>query len=169
MIVPADIARKEFNTTRLKEGYDQLEVDDFLDRVSESYSSVVAERDQLIREATSLRKRLEVASSEAPTSVLPLTPAGGAERILVAAQRTADMVEAEANSEAGKIRAAARAEADNVRSTAEAERQKILNQLETERVDLEEKIQALRNKRATYKGWLKATLSSIEEEEVRDA
>jgi DivIVA domain-containing protein len=42
MILPADINRKQFGSTRLKEGYDQNEVDEFLDRVEEDYSSVIA-------------------------------------------------------------------------------------------------------------------------------
>lgn len=168
MITPADINRKQFTATRLREGYDQAEVDDFLDQLEAEHKQILEERAHWKREAERL-KRIIDSQSESATAVLPLTPAGAAEKILVAAQRTADMVEAEANSEAGKIRATARAEADGLKRTAEAERQSILNQLETERVELEEKIQALKNKRATYKGWLKTTLSAIEEEEVRDA
>ncbi len=183
MIAPADINRKQFSSTRLKEGYDQTEVDEFLDRVEEDYSSVIAERDRLLREVDLLRRKLErtvKASSEAATQVLPTTPAGSAEKILVAAQRTAEQVEQEANAEAGQIRAAARAEADNIRTTArseaselrdtaEAERQRILNQLKTEQTQLEENIEILKSKRAGYKSWLRAALARIEEEEASGA
>jgi DivIVA domain-containing protein len=182
MILPADINRKQFGSTRLKEGYDQNEVDEFLDRVEEDYSSVIAERDRLIREVDLLRRKLNAVKSspEAATQVLPTTPAGSAEKILVAAQRTAEQVEQEANAEAGQIRAAARAEADNIRTTArgeatelrdnaEAERQRILNQLKTEQTQLEENIEILKSKRAGYKSWLRAALARIEEEEASGA
>jgi DivIVA domain-containing protein len=180
MIAPADINRKQFTSTRLKEGYDQTEVDTFLDQVEEDYASVIAERDRLIREVNLLKRKLANSSSEAQTQVIPATPAGSAEKILVAAQRTAEQVEQEANAEAGQIRAAARAEADNIRTTArseaselrdnaEAERQRILNQLKTEQTQLEENIEILKSKRAGYKSWLRAALARIEEEEASGA
>lgn len=165
MITPADINAKQFATTRLKEGYDQEEVDTFLDGVEVAFAQALSDRDVALRKVDELKRQLD-ATPEAPTQVLPLTPVGGAEKILVAAQRTADMVEAEANAEAGRIRASARAEADNVRQTAEIERQRILNQLESERVELEERIEALRAKRSNYKSWLRAALAKIEEEET---
>lgn len=168
MLEPADIDQKQFKTTRLKEGYDQIEVDTFLDRVVSDYSQVRRELAAAEREVERLKRVVANQSqtaSEAVTSVLPVTPVDGAQRILVAAQKTADQVEADANIEAGKIRAAARAEADSVKSAAEAERQRILNQLESERSDLVEKIEILRAKRSGYKTWLKSSLAKIEEEE----
>lgn len=167
MVTPADINRKQFTATRLREGYDQSEVDDFLDLVEAEYKKALENGETWRREAERL-KRVVDSMSESPTSVLPLAPSGSAEKILLAAQRTADMVESEANSEAGKIRATARAEADGLKRSAEAERQNILNQLETERAELEEKIQTLKAKRSTYKSWLRTTLSKLEEEEAAD-
>lgn len=180
MITPADIDKKEFGATRLREGYDQNEVDDFLDQVVAAYSAVIAERNRLAEEVTLLRRRLEAASSEAATTVLPTTPAGSAEKILVAAQKTAEQVEADANTEAGQIKAAARAEADDIRlaarreatdlrESAETERQRILNQLKTQQTELEESIEILKSKRSGYKSWLRASLSRIEEEEAKGA
>lgn len=172
MISPADIDNKQFGTTRIKEGYDQIEVDSFLDLVAADYRAALAKVSELEASVVRLRSDLAVASraSEAVTTVLPPVPAAaGAERILAAAQRTADQVEAEANMEAGKIRAVARAEADSIKNTAEAERQAILNRLEAERSDLAEKIEMLKARRANYKSWLRAALSNIEQEEAGDA
>ena len=42
MLTPADINSKQFATTRLKEGYDQVDVDDFLDRVQADYEQLQA-------------------------------------------------------------------------------------------------------------------------------
>ncbi|MFE6223039.1 DivIVA domain-containing protein [Streptomyces sp. NPDC057854] len=172
MLTPADIGKKQFGTTRLREGYDQDEVDDFLDLVEADYRSALARVTDLEASVVRLRSDLAVAqraSADAVTSVIPVPPAAGAERILAAAQRTADQVEAEANTEAGKIRAAARADADSIKHTAEAERQAILNRLETERAELAEKIEMLKARRANYRAWLRAALSNIDEEEAKDA
>lgn len=169
MIRPADIASKQFATTRIKEGYVQDEVDDFLDRVEVDYASALGERDTWQQEAERLKRVADNVATTAPTAVLPMTPVGSAEKILVAAQKTADLVEADANAEAGQIRAAARAEADNVRANAEVDRQRILNQLEGERASLEEAIEILKSKRSGYKSWLRSTLAKIEEEEAQGA
>ncbi|MFF5973753.1 DivIVA domain-containing protein [Streptomyces sp. NPDC012769] len=169
MITPAEIKEKQFATTRIKEGYDQSEVDDFLDRVEVDYRQLSEQHARQVQEIAQLRRALDAAraaSSDAVTTVLPVPAATGAERILVAAQRTADQVEAEANMEAGKIRAVARAEAENIKAVAEGERQAILNQLETERTALVEAIEVLKAKRAGYKSWLRAALAKIEEEEA---
>jgi len=172
MIKPADIDKKQFGTTRIKEGYDQLEVDNYLDAVAADYRVALSRVAALEADVVRLRSDLAAAkrvSADAATAVIPVPPAAGAERILVAAQRTADQVEAEANAEAGKIRAAARADADSVKHAAEADRQAILNRLEAERAELAEKIEMLRARRANYRAWLRAALSNIDEEEANDA
>ena len=160
MLKPADIDNKQFGTTRLKEGYDQIEVDSFLDQVAADYRAALERAARAEQDALILRRKFE-AASEAPTAVLPVPPAASAERILVAAQKTADQVEADANAEAGRIRAAARAEADNLKMVAEAERQTILNRLATERSDLEGQIEALKMKRSNFTAWLRATLDKM--------
>ncbi|GGR52122.1 DivIVA domain-containing protein [Streptomyces roseolus] len=172
MLTPADIDKKEFGTTRIKEGYDQLEVDNFLDAVAADYRSALARVAELEASVVRLRSDLATAqraSTDAVTSVIPVPPAASAERILAAAQRTADQVEAEANTEAGRLRAAARADAESIKQTAEAERQTILNRLESERAELAEKIEMLKARRANYRAWLRAALSNIDEEEANDA
>ncbi|MDP9418186.1 MAG: DivIVA domain-containing protein, partial [Actinomycetota bacterium] len=57
-LTPQDVATKEFTTTRLgRGGYDEAEVDDFLDEVE-------AELTRLYRENEELRRRLSVAEQE---------------------------------------------------------------------------------------------------------
>lgn len=70
---PADIANKQFTTVRLREGYDQGEVDDFLDEVEAAFTS-------LLRRCETAEHRLSVAqsqlvSAQMPTAVLPPVPA----------------------------------------------------------------------------------------------
>lgn len=65
---PADIANKQFTTVRLREGYDEKEVDDFLDEVE---AAMVA----LLRRAETAEHRLSVANQQlaanAATQMLP--------------------------------------------------------------------------------------------------
>lgn len=61
---PADIANKQFTTVRLREGYDQKEVDDFLDEVEAAFTA-------LLRRAENAEHRASVAQAQAPTTVLP--------------------------------------------------------------------------------------------------
>ncbi|HEY5050986.1 MAG TPA: DivIVA domain-containing protein, partial [Acidothermaceae bacterium] len=53
-----DVKNKQFTPTRFKGGYDEKEVDDFLDEVE-------AELTRLVRENTDLRARLQVAEQAA--------------------------------------------------------------------------------------------------------
>lgn len=162
MLDPREIEKKQFGTTRIKEGYDQIEVDSFLDLIVVDYRVALERAARAEQDVVILRRKLE-AASEAPTTVIPTPPSASAERILVAAQKTADQVEADANAEAGRIRAAARAEAENLKMVAEAERQTILNRLASERADLERQIEELNLKRSNFTAWLRATLDKMEE------
>lgn len=172
MISPADIEKIQFSPTRIKEGYDQNEVDTFLDRVQEDYAKALADVERWRLEAERLKRLLD-AAADTPTAVLPKTPAGSAEKILVLAQRTADQLQADANSEAGQIRAAANADADGIRAvarneaaaiTAEAEeqRQKTLNALEERKAQLDDDIKQLQARRITIKSLLQSTLEKLE-------
>ncbi len=77
-LTPNDVLNKQFATTRLKEGYDQDEVDDFLDEV-------LAEFQRLIGENENLKTQL----AAAPAAAAPAGDSGEAESLreqLAAAQ-----------------------------------------------------------------------------------
>jgi DivIVA domain-containing protein len=59
-----DVKNKQFTPTRFKGGYDEKEVDDFLDEVE-------AELTRLHRENTDLRARLQVAEQSRPAGAVP--------------------------------------------------------------------------------------------------
>jgi DivIVA domain-containing protein len=155
MLTPADINNKQFKATRIREGYDQDEVDNFLDEVSASMVDLVRE----LKEAKDLIKVLKNQNaqlSNAPTSQLPLvtsaSPAGSVEKIITMAQETADKHVADAKGQADQIvreaggqaakaiedatRAAdgiksqAIVEAQQIRSEGVADKQKVLADLE---------------------------------------
>src|SRR3990170_6034078 len=58
-LTPEDVANKQFTSTRLKPGYDETEVDEFLDEVE-------AELTRLYRENDELRSKLAAAGRQQP-------------------------------------------------------------------------------------------------------
>src|SRR5262245_10565198 len=125
-LTPEDVRNKQFTTVRLREGYDEDEVDAFLDEVE-------AELTRLLRENDELRAKLAAATRVAaaggpspierkegrvPAPAAPPVAAGqgsdGAARVLAMAQQTADQAIAEARNEANKIVTEARAKAEAV-------------------------------------------------------
>jgi DivIVA domain-containing protein len=154
-LTPADVRNKQFSTTRLRPGYDEEEVDAFLDEVE-------AELDRLIQENEELRAKLaEVLrggksavpalssplSDPAPATMAPeprMEPErrqpepvmmGGmphiednmdtAARVLSLAQQTADQAIADARREADETLGRARREADEVLTKARRQAEQI--------------------------------------------
>ena len=73
-LTPEDVANKQFTSTRLKPGYDETEVDEFLDEVE-------AELTRLYRENDELRSKLASAGrGEAPSAPPQAVPSGPSEQ-----------------------------------------------------------------------------------------
>src|ERR1700685_1250572 len=138
-LTPADVRNKQFSTTRLRPGYDEEEVDAFLDEVE-------AELDRLIQENEELRAKLGAqrcggksgASSPRvePERRQPEPVMMGsmphiednmdtAARVLSLAQQTADQAIADARREADETLGRARREADEVLSKARRQAEQI--------------------------------------------
>ena len=153
-LTPADVRNKQFSTTRLRPGYDEEEVDAFLDEIE-------AELDRLIQENEELRAKLaEVlrgGKSAVPALSSPLSDPkpemmapermeperrqpepvmmGGmphiednmdtAARVLSLAQQTADQAIADARREADETLGRARREADEVLTKARRQAEQI--------------------------------------------
>ena len=64
-----DVVLKKFQPTKFREGYDQVEVDDFLDEVADSMRTLAAENEEL---------RAKLAAAEARVAELERTGAGAA-------------------------------------------------------------------------------------------
>lgn len=153
-LTPADVRNKQFSTTRLRPGYDEEEVDAFLDEVE-------AELDRLIQDNEELRAKLgevlrgggnkmmpphmdgsDLMPSE-PQRVEPeqrrpepMAPMGGgmrssednmdtAARVLALAQQTADQAIADARREADETLTRARREADELLTKARRQSEQI--------------------------------------------
>lgn len=77
-LTPDDLLTKRFEETRFRDGYDQDEVDDFLDLVASDWRTVIAERDALREENERLKQQLASAATEAPIASAPAPEAAPA-------------------------------------------------------------------------------------------
>jgi len=67
-----DVVLKKFQPTKFREGYDQVEVDDFLDEVADSMRALAAENEQLKAKLAAAEARVaELERSSASASVAP--------------------------------------------------------------------------------------------------
>ena len=170
-LTPEDVASKVFTTVRLKEGYDEDEVDAFLDEVQAELSRLYSENDDLRNRLTAAERSLsargaapvEARPEPAPVVAAPVPapaptppPAEAAAGILALAQRTADEHVNEAKGQAQKLLADARAHADALRREAEDKHRQALGSLEHERASLERKIEELRSFERDYRSRLKS-------------
>ena len=153
-LTPADVRNKQFSTTRLRPGYDEEEVDAFLDEVE-------AELDRLIQENEELRAKLAevlrggkvpaalgAPHGEAPPELMAPEPPrhepermqpepvmmaprpvednmDTAARVLALAQQTADQAIADARREADETLGRARREADEILTKARRQSEQI--------------------------------------------
>jgi DivIVA domain-containing protein len=154
-LTPADVRNKQFSTTRLRPGYDEEEVDAFLDEVE-------SELDRLLQENEELRAKLaefmrggktpapalsssmpeaqpELMAPEPPRPeperrqpepvMMGVAPAEDnmdtAARVLALAQQTADQAIADARREADETLGRARREADDILSKARRQAEQI--------------------------------------------
>lgn len=156
-LTPADVRNKQFSTTRLRPGYDEEEVDAFLDEVE-------AELDRLIQENEELRGKLaEVLRGNVPAMAAPVVEQPKAEaapvpmmqqpepqpqpepmpsmgmqpgednmdtaaRVLALAQQTADQAIADARREADDSIGRARREADEILGKARRQADQIISE-----------------------------------------
>ncbi len=187
-LTPAEVHNVAFKKPSIgKRGYDEDEVDAFLDLVE-------AELGRLIEENAELSTKIagyEAGGAPAPQSAAapPTVPvqvssadAGAqAARLLGLAQETADRLTAEAKAESDKMLADAKSQADalvtdasaraeaterdstiraeNLDREAKARYDEVLGKLSTDKVGLEQKIDELRTYEREYRGRLKSWIT----------
>jgi DivIVA domain-containing protein len=178
-LTPEDVVNKQFQQTKFREGYDQDEVDDFLDEV-------VVELRRLIQENQDLQERLSQAESGAPASSAPAEPAPTPEPVaavpapvaepvpapvqatpvpdesessnslLVLARRLHDEHVREGAEKRDQLIAEGNATAARVVAEAEAKQQEELAKLNEQRSVLEREIEELRTFEREYREQLKS-------------
>jgi DivIVA domain-containing protein len=158
-LTPEDVQKKQFSTVRFKEGYDEEEVDAFLDEVEAELRRLLAENTSLGRVAPA------PAAQAAPAAAAPAAPAAPAEdpsetalRTLLLAQRTADEAIAQARAEAEQVVAQARVRAGSIESEAQQQHAAAMAGLQAQRETFERQIENLRAFEREYRTRLKAYL-----------
>ena len=191
LLTADDVLNKKFQATKFREGYEQDEVDEFLDEVVEAMRQLEAENVELKAKLDAANRRIEELSQAAPvsTGAAPVVAAapvneppavsaptvspalsamggngdepGAASGMLELAQRLHDEHVSNGKAEGERIVAEARATGEQIVRDAEDQRNRTLAQLEKERSGLEHKIDELRRFEADYRTRLKSYLHNL--------
>ncbi|MBX5467606.1 MAG: DivIVA domain-containing protein [Firmicutes bacterium] len=147
-LTPLDIYNKEFK--RSFRGYNEDEVNEFLDQVVHDYEAVIRQCEELKETAAGLKERLN--QYQALEETLKNT--------LVVAQSTAE-----------EVKAAAQRQAEVILQEAEMKRKAMIAEAEAEVAALHQQYQTLRREmerfRAVVRGQLQAQLALLDEPMVR--
>ena len=173
-LTPDDLLTKRFDETRFRDGYDQDEVDDFLDLVANDWRAVIAERDALKEENERLKAQLAggdeaaaPAAAPAPIASAPAAEAPAADEyrpsadssasLLAMAQklhdqhvhegetRRAELI-AEGESTRDELISNAQSEADDIEEKAVARSEELDKQFQAKKTELEGKRSELQEK-----------------------
>jgi divIVA protein len=181
-----DVLNKKFQPTKFREGYDQDEVDEFLDQIVEAMRDLENENAELKAKLDAANARVAELSEGAPvvtaTPVSPVAPiapvvespivetpkiepsgnnAESAAAMLEMAQRLHDEYVAKGKAERERIVTEARATGEQLTREAENQRNQTLSQLEKERANLEHKIDELRRFESDYRTRLRSYLTNL--------
>jgi DivIVA domain-containing protein len=179
-LTPEDVVNKRFQSTKFREGYDQDEVDDFLDEI-------VVELRRLTQENDELRQRLVAADArmaemqrggasmpmQAPASAAPMPfpvaeapsmpgaePGVDTNNLLQLARRLHEEHVREGLAKKEQIIAEGQAEAARIVADAANAQQGQLQSLERERVALQQRVDELRNFEREYRQQLRTYIQS---------
>ena len=181
-LTPEDVVNKRFQPTKFREGYDQDEVDDFLDEIVIELRRLNQENDELRKKVAELSSKQGVAQpvekapapevreepkpepvkEVAPAPVAP-APAPAAQPVsesaaglLAMAQQMHDKHVQDGIDQRDKIIAEAQIEASSLVNEAQEKSRKVLGALEQQRSVLERKVEQLRGFERDYRSRLKA-------------
>ena len=148
LLTTEDVLNKKFQYVKFREGYDQVEVDEFLDEVVSTIYALQMENQDL-KEKLEAAERRVAADAESATSMLAL------------AQRVHDEYVRDGEEQSAKIIADANAKRDEIIADAQKQHETILTQLDQERELLENKINGLRTFESEYRSNLRGHLESL--------
>jgi DivIVA domain-containing protein len=186
-LTPEDVVNKRFQPTKFREGYDQDEVDDFLDEVVGELRRLTAENEDLQQKLSAAERQVAEGQrsggrdtapvavehrSVAPERVAPApvaappAPAPSAQGpeaaagMLALAQKLHDDFVRSGEEQRDKIVGEAKSTANKLIRDAEEKQRQTLGSLEQERALLERKIDELRAYERDYRTRLKSYLES---------
>lgn len=176
-LTPEDVVNKRFQATKFREGYDQDEVDDFLDEVVVELRRLNQENEELRAQlgaeggavapkpAVVVEEVAEVSEEVVEVSGAPIDDGvndeTGSTSLLVLARRLHEEHVREGIEKRDALIAEGQATAARLISDAEAAQKAQIAKFETERADLQHKVEELRTFEANYRSKLK---SYIEEQ-----
>ncbi|CAM3739633.1 MULTISPECIES: DivIVA domain-containing protein [Micrococcus] len=165
-----DVVNKQFQPTKFREGYDQTEVDDFLDEIVAEFKRLIALNEQLESENAELRAggAAPAAGPAADTPEAAATPASveeaapaaadaaatSAAGVLAMAQRLHDEHVAAGEQRSTELVAEAEATAARLVSDAEEQKARTLEALAEEKAGLEGEVEQLRSFETDYRSRL---------------
>jgi len=169
-LTPEDIVNKRFQSTKFREGYDQDEVDDFLDEVVVEVRRLVGENDELAKKIAASEARIaelqRSGGSQGSVGVAPVMPTGGdvveaenANNLLQLARRLHEEHVREGIQKRDELIAEGHAQAARIVAEAEAEHRGIVAQLEAERAQVQGSVDKLRSFEREYRASLKAFIN----------
>ena len=181
LLTTEDVLNKKFQYVKFREGYDQDEVDEFLDEVVSTIYSLQMENQDLKEKLEAAERRVaELSNSdytpaetpapvaapavETPAPAAALTgpqDAESATSMLALAQRVHDEYVRDGEEQSAKIIAEANSEREKIIADAQKQKDSLLSQLDQERELLENKINGLRTFEAEYRSNLRNHLETL--------
>ncbi|WP_156165164.1 DivIVA domain-containing protein [Demequina silvatica] len=167
LLTAEDVLNKAFSKTKYREGFDQDEVDDFLDEVAATIAQLTQERDELAAQleqgggapaaAPAPEPTPETGLLQAATDPTPPTPTG----MLAMAQKLHDEYVQAGEEEKERLIEEGKAKAESIVERAETDAAARMDELNSERSLLESKIDDLRRFERDYRARLKSYLSNL--------
>lgn len=174
-LTPEDVVNKRFSATKFREGYDQDEVDDFLDEIVLELRRLNVENDELKQQLAAAEARLaggkaatgqapavaEFPTAQAPEPLAPIQvpPTGeqaSSNDMLQLARRLHEEHVREGIEKRDALIAEGHAAAARILADAEASGKQLAAHAEQERASLESRVAALRAFEAEYRARLRA-------------
>lgn len=163
-LTPEDIVNKRFQSTKFREGYDQDEVDDFLDEVVAEMRRVVAENEELSQKLAATDGRISELQRGGPAPSVAAPPAAvageavdteNANNLLQLARRLHEEHVREGIQKRDELIAEGHAQAARIVAEAEAEHQVTVAKFEEERATMSANVEELRAFEREYRQSLK--------------
>lgn len=177
LLTADDVLNKKFQSVKFREGYDQIEVDEFLDEVVATIYSLTVENNELKEQLAAAEQRIEELSSGAPVQAVEIIepepvpepepvvveavtveeqtgePADpqAATSMLALAQRLHDEYVDDGREEGERIVAEAQKRGEEIVAEANGKRDRILGELAEEQRGLEDSINHLREFESDYR------------------
>ena len=171
LLTTEDVLNKKFQYVKFREGYDQVEVDEFLDEVVSTIYALQMENQDLKEKLEAAERRVaELSDGEFKAPAVPepaavlaagAPDAESATSMLALAQRVHDEYVRDGEEQSAKIIADANAKRDEIIADAQKQHETILTQLDQERELLENKINGLRTFESEYRSNLRGHLESL--------